>query len=177
MAGNTLSWTWNGLSPIPLPRATRPTFKYSLDGQGRYTPASNRFPSAAQGEGFAPLAAYVHAKGLKFGIHILQGIPREAVAKNLPIAGSSFRAMDAANTSGTCNWNHDNYDLNDTAAGQAYYDSIARLYAGWGVDLIKVDCIASRPYKGAEIRMLSEALRKTGRPIRAEPFAGRCAAR
>jgi alpha-galactosidase len=64
-----------------------------------------------------------------------------------------------------CKWNHDNFDLRDTSAGQAYYDSIARLYAGWGVDLIKVDCIASRPYKGAEIRMLSEALRKTGRPI------------
>ena len=154
---------WFVSNPIAEGNATN--FKYSLDGHGRYTPALNRFPSAAQSAGFAPLAAYVHAKGLKFGIHILRGIPREAVAKNLPIAGSSFRAMDAGNTSGTCNWNHDNYDLNDTAAGHAYYDSIARLYAGWGVDLIKVDCIASRPYKGAEIRMLSGALRKTGRPI------------
>ena len=149
----------------PIAEGNAANFQYSLDGHGRYTPAPNRFPSAAQGGGFAPLAAYIHAKGLKFGIHILQGIPREAVAKNLPIAGSSYYATDAANTSGTCNWNHDNYDLKDTPAGQAYYDSIARLYAGWGVDLIKVDCIASRPYKGAEIRILSEALRKTGRPI------------
>jgi alpha-galactosidase len=154
---------WFVVNPTAEGNATN--FQYSLDGQGRYTPAPKRFPSAEHGEGFAPLAAYVHARGLKFGIHILQGIPREAVAKNLPIAGSSFHAADAANTSATCNWNHDNYDLKDTPAGQAYYDSIARLYAGWGVDLIKVDCIASRPYKGAEIRMLSEALRKTGRPI------------
>ena len=56
-------------------------------------------------------------------------------------------------------------------AGQAYYDSIARLYASWGVDLIKVDCIAFGPYKGDEIRMLSRALAKTGPPHRAEPFA------
>jgi hypothetical protein len=154
---------WFVTNPVAEGNATN--FKYALDGQGRYVPAANRFPSAAQGDGFAPLAAYVHAQGLKFGIHILQGIPREAVAKNLPIAGSHFRAADAANSSGACNWNHDNFDVKDTAAGQAYYDSIARLYAAWGVDLIKVDCIASRPYKGAEIRMLSEALRRTGRPI------------
>jgi alpha-galactosidase len=153
---------WFVTNPVAEGNATN--FEYTLDGYGRYTPAPNRFPSA-EGKGFAPLAAYVHAKGLKFGIHILQGIPREAVRKNLPIAGSSFHAADAANTSGTCNWNHDNFDLKDTAAGQAYYDSIARLYAQLGVDLIKVDCIASRPYKGAEIRMLSEALKKTGRPI------------
>jgi alpha-galactosidase len=154
---------WFVTNPVAEGNATN--FKYALDGEGRYVPAPNRFPSAAHGEGFAPLAAYVHARGLKFGIHILQGIPREAVTKNLPIAGSRFRAAEAANTSGTCNWNHDNFDLKDTAAGQAYYDSIARLYAGWGVDLIKADCIASRPYKGSEIRMLSDALRKTGRPI------------
>src|SRR5882757_5611518 len=154
---------WFVANPIAEGNATN--FRYSLDAQGRYIPAPNRFPSAKHGEGFAPLAAYVHARGLKFGIHILQGIPREAVARNLPIAGTSIHAADAGNPSGTCNWNHDNYDLKDTPAGQAYYDSIARLYAGWGVDLIKVDCIASRPYKGAEIRMLSQALRKTGRPI------------
>jgi alpha-galactosidase len=149
----------------PIPEGNAATFHYTLDGNGRYAPALNRFPSASGGRGFAPLAASIHALGLKFGIHILQGIPKEAVAKNLPIAGSLYRAADAANTTGTCRWNHDNYDLNDNAAGQAYYDSIARLYAAWGVDLVKVDCIASRPYKGAEIRMLSEALRKTGRPI------------
>lgn len=149
----------------PVAEGNASNFKYAMDDRGRYMPALNRFPSATQEAGFAPLAAYVHAKGLKFGIHILQGIPREAVRRNLSIDGSSFRAADAANTAGTCNWNHDNFDLKDTAAGQAYYDSIARLYAGWGVDLIKVDCIASRPYKGAEIRMLSNALKKTGRPI------------
>ncbi len=140
--------------------------QFTLDNNGRYIPAVNRFPSAANGAGFKPLADYLHALGLKFGIHILRGIPKQAVEKNLPIAGSSYRAADAADTSDTCPWNPDNYGVDAAKpAGQAYYDSIAKLYASWGVDLVKADCISSHPYKGDEIRMLSLALRKTGRPI------------
>jgi alpha-galactosidase len=139
---------------------------FSADGYGRYVPAENRFPSSANGSGFKPLADYIHSKGLKFGIHILRGIPKEAVKQNLPIAGSSYHAADAADVTDTCPWNPDNYGTNPAKpAAQAYYDSIAKLYATWGVDFIKVDCIASRPYKGDDIRMLSDALRKTGRPI------------
>src|SRR6516164_9839412 len=138
---------------------------YTMDRFGRYTPALNRFPSAAGEEGFTSLADYVHRLGLKFGIHILRGIPRQAVKQNLPIAGSSFHAADAADTSDVCPWNAYNYGLNtDQPAAQAYYDSLAYLYAGWGVDFIKIDCIAD-PYKGEDIRMLSEAVAKSGRPI------------
>jgi hypothetical protein len=140
--------------------------QFSLDTFGRYTPAVNTIPSAEQGAGFKPLANYVHSLGLKFGIHILRGIPREAVRQNLPIAGSRYAAKAAADTSDTCPWNPFNYGLNvHSAAAQAYYDSIARLYAEWGVDFLKVDCIASHPYKGEEIRMISQALRKVKRPI------------
>jgi hypothetical protein len=148
----------------PVPEGNAKDSLYSMDETGRYVPAPNRFPSAREA-GFKPLASYIHSLGLKFGIHILQGIPRQAVQQNLPIEGSTFHASDAADTSGTCKWNFDNYDVKNTPAGQAYYDSIARLYASRGVDLIKVDCIAIGPYKGDEIRMLSNALRKTGRPI------------
>jgi alpha-galactosidase len=140
--------------------------QFSIDGNGRYIPAPNRFASAANGAGFKPLADYVHSLGLRFGIHILAGIPKQAVKDNLPIAGSNFSAAEAANTADICPWNPDNYGLDPAKpAAQAYYDSIAKRYASWGVDLIKADCIASRPYKGDEIRMLSLALRKTGRPI------------
>ena len=150
----------------PTPEGNSKTSEYSMDSTGRYTPAMNRFPSAANDAGFKPLADYVHALGLKFGVHILRGIPKLAVEKNLPIAGSSFHAAEAADSSDTCPWNFDNYGMEASKPGaQAYYDSIANLYAGWGVDLIKVDCISSRPYKGDEIRMLSTALAKTGRPI------------
>lgn len=150
----------------PTPEGNSKNSQYELDEYGRYLPAPNRFPSAAASAGFKPLADYVHSLGLKFGIHILRGIPKQAVAKNLPVQGSQFRATDAALQSDICPWNYDNFGIDPgKPAGQAYYDSIARLYAQWGVDLIKVDCIASHPYKGDEIRMLSEALRKTGRPI------------
>ena len=150
----------------PTPEGNSKTSQYSIDESGRYTPAVNRFPSAAKGAGFKPLADYVHSLGLKFGIHILRGIPKVALEKNLPIAGSSFHAADAADSSDTCPWNFDNYGIDGSKPGaQAYYDSIARLYAGWEVDLIKVDCISSRPYKDDEIRMLSTALTKSGRPI------------
>jgi len=142
------------------------TAEFSLDEYGRYTPAVNTIPSAENGAGFKPLADYVHSLGLKFGIHVLRGIPKQAVYKNTPIAGSSFHARAAADTSDTCPWNPFNYGLKaGSPAAQAYYDSIAKLYAGWGVDFLKIDCISSHPYKGDEIRMISTALRKVHRPI------------
>ncbi len=150
----------------PVPEGNLKTFHYVMDGFGRYFPPESRFPSAAGGAGFKPLADYVHSLGLKFGIHILRGIPKQAVEKNLPIEGSAFHAADAADASDTCPWNFDNNGVDaNKPAGQAYYDSIARLYASWQVDLIKVDCISSHPYKGDEIRMLRAALDKTNRPI------------
>jgi alpha-galactosidase len=140
--------------------------KFSLDKFGRYTPAVNSIPSAANGEGFKPLADYVHSLGLKFGIHIVRGIPKVAVKENLPIAGSSYHAADAADASDTCPWNPFNYGVDPSKpAAQAYYKSILNLYASWGVDFLKVDCIADHPYKGEDIRMLSEAIRKSGRPM------------
>jgi hypothetical protein len=136
---------------------------YTMDPNGRYTPAESRFPG-----GLKALADYAHQRGLKFGIHIIKGIPRQAVDKNLPIVGvtgsASFHAADAADTTDTCAWNPDNYGVKGNAAGQAYYDSLAALYAGWGVDFLKVDCI-SKPYNAHEIHMISAALKKTGRPI------------
>jgi len=150
----------------PRPEGNSKDSKFSLDEHGRYTPAVNRFPSAANGAGFKPIAEYVHSLGLKFGIHILRGIPKEAVEENLAIDGSSDHVADGANKTDLCPWNPDNYGTDPSKpASQAYYDSIARLYASWGVDLIKVDCISSRPYKGDDIRMVREALRKTGRSI------------
>ena len=142
------------------------TFAYSLDQNGRYTPALNRFPSAANGAGFKPLADYIHSLGLRFGIHILRGVPKQAVVNKIPIADSSFTAVDGADSSDICPWNFDNFGTNASQpAAQAYYDSIAKMYAAWGVDLIKVDCISSHPYKGDDIRMIRQALDKTGRPI------------
>jgi alpha-galactosidase len=139
----------------------------TMDGHGRVTPALNRFPSAANGVGFAELARQVHALGLKFGIHIMRGIPRLAVEQNLPVLGTGVRAADIADTSSVCSWNPDMYGVDMTKPGaQAYYDSIFALYASWGVDFIKMDDM-SRPYDAhaAEIEASHHAIARTGRPM------------
>jgi alpha-galactosidase len=149
----------NGYIPDPT--------NVTLDEFGRLTPALNRFPSAAEGAGFKPLADYVHSKGLKFGIHIMRGIPREAVEKNLPVQGTHYHAADVADKIHVCTWPGmtDMYGVDASkAGGQAYYDSIAELYASWGVDFVKADDMLS-PFHASEIEALSRALRKTGRPI------------
>jgi len=150
----------------PTPPGNAPDAHVTLDSHGRYIPAPNRFPSAANGAGFAPLAAYVHSLGLGFGIHILRGIPRDAVKRNLPIAASQFRAADAVDANAGCPWNPDNMGLDaGRPAAQAYYNSLASLYALWGVDFVKADCLAAKPYSGADIRMLSDALKNSGRDM------------
>jgi alpha-galactosidase len=139
--------------------------KYLWNENGILIPDPARFPSSSNSAGFRPLADWVHEQGLKFGIHIVRGIPRQVVAQNRPIAGSSFHAADAADTTSPCPWDEGNWGIQDNAAGQAYYDSMLKLYAGWGLDYIKVDCISDHPYRISEIRQIAEAIRKTGRPI------------
>jgi alpha-galactosidase len=135
------------------------------DKFGRLLPAPNRFPSNANGEGFKPLADKLHAMGLKFGIHIMRGIPRLAVKANLPIEGTEFHATDAANTNDTCGWCPDMFGVNaKSQAGQAYYDSLFRLYASWGLDFVKVDDL-SRSYAKDEVHAIRDAIDKCGRPI------------
>jgi alpha-galactosidase len=146
-----------------------------MDDYGRLTPATNRFPSAAGGKGFKPLADYVHGLGLKFGIHVMRGIPRRAVRANLPVLGTDLRARDVADVESTCPWIDDMYGVRaDTPGGRAYYDSIAKLYAEWGVDYVKADDMSAYtgdPATGADARRLSEiaalgsALERSGRPI------------
>ena len=178
---------WFFFNPQDRPRPN--TLHYALDSWGRYVPVPERFPSAVApsnqikpapatpaagapklaatlGEtSFKPLGDWVHSQGLKFGIHIVRGIPRASVERNLPIADSSFTVTDAADTSDACPWDPTNWGVKDNAAGQAWYDSLLKQYAGWGVDLLKVDCISNNPYKIDEIRMIRRAIDKTGRPI------------
>lgn len=138
---------------------------YVLDEYGRFQPAVNRFPSAENGKGFKPLADYIHKKGLKFGIHIMRGIPVEAVKRNLPIMGSKATAKDIYSTELQCQWLHDMYTVVAGRDGaQEYYNSLFKLYASWGVDFIKVDDL-SRPYHTGEVEMIRRAIALTGRKI------------
>lgn len=136
-----------------------------LDGWGRLWPATNRFPSATGGAGFKPLADSVHGRRLKFGVHLLRGIPRQAVAQNTPVKGASVHAADIADTNSLCKWNGDMFGVDMTKPGaQAYYDSVFALLASWDVDFVKVDDI-SRPYHKAEIEAIRKAIDRTGRPM------------
>ncbi len=144
-----------------------PFTELCMDEYSRLIPAENRFPSSAGGKGFAPLAEYVHSLGLKFGIHIMRGIPRQAVHRNTKIKGTDKTAREIAKTASICAWNTDMYGVDPAKEGaRAYYDSIFELYASWGVDFIKCDDIARElPHEEAELVMLSESLRSCGRDM------------
>ena len=138
-----------------------------MDDYGRLTPAVNRFPSAADGAGFKPLADYIHSLGLKFGIHIMRGMPRMAAHRHLPVLGTDKTCAQVANPNSICAWNPDMYGLKcDLPEAQAYYDSIFGLYAQWGVDFVKCDDIAREyPHCRREIELISTACRGCGRDI------------
>lgn len=139
--------------------------KLVMDEYSRLLPAENRFPSAANGAGFKPLGDFIHSLGLKFGIHILRGIPKQAVVENTKIYGSTATAREIADTASTCSWNGDMYGVDSYRPGaQEYYDSIISLYAQWGVDYLKVDDI-SRPYHKGEVELIRRAIDKSGREI------------
>ena len=154
-------------SPAAVNHEYKPFADLEMDGYGRLMPALNRFLSAAGGRGFQPLADEIHRLGLKFGIHIMRGLPRMAAHRHLPIEGSGSRCDEAADPNSICAWNPDMYGLRQgTEAAQDYYDSIFRLYALWGVDYVKCDDIAREyPHCRQEIEMISRACRKCGRDI------------
>ena len=140
-----------------------------IDAYGRQIPDEQRFPSAADGKGFGPLADAVHRLGLKLGVHVMRGIPRQAVHENLPVKGTTLHAQDVADTEHTCAWNHDNYGLKRGDAGaQAWYDAQVDLLASWGLDFLKVDDMQT-PFFPEEIEAYHHAIERAeaayGRPI------------
>ena len=144
-----------------------------MDEYSRLIPAVNRFPSSANGAGFKPIADKIHSMGLKFGIHIMRGIPRQAVHRNTRIYGTTARARDIASQFSMCPWNTDMYGVDTEKRGaEEYYDSLFKLYASWGVDFVKVDDIANtefspqNPYSAEkEIEMIRAAIDRSGRDM------------
>jgi hypothetical protein len=151
----------------------RPFAFLRMDEYSRLVPAENRFPSSAGGRGFGPLAEKIHRMGLKFGIHIMRGIPRQAVHGRGAVKGAGKTADMIANPFSICRWNSDMYGVDAARPGAGdYYDSLFDLYASWGVDLVKVDDIANTnmyphaPYSAAaEVELIRGAIDRTGRPI------------
>jgi hypothetical protein len=172
MAAKLARYGWN-IVTVDIqwyePNATgfdyRQNAKLEIDAWGRLLPAVNRFPTAAGGKGFKPLADYVHSLGLKFGLHLMRGIPRQAVAAKTPVEGTGYTAADIADTTSTCPWNGDMYGVDLSKPGaQEYYNSVFELLASWDLDFVKVDDL-SIPYHKAEIEAIRRAIDRSGRPI------------
>ena len=137
----------------------------SLDSYGRLLPDTVKFPSAAGGKGFKPLADYVHSKGLKFGIHIMRGIPWNAYENDLPLKNTSYTAKDIGDTDNVCQWAKVCVGIDmDHPAGQQYYNTIFEMYAEWGVDYVKVDDVA-REFHSEDIIAMNKAIENSGRPM------------
>jgi alpha-galactosidase len=142
-----------------------------IDFNGRYVPSPTRFPSSAGGQGLKPLVDQIHALGLNFGLHVMRGVSRKTYTANSPILGTALTATAAGNTADTCPWDSHMWGVRgDTAAGQAWYDSIFAQYAEWGIDFVKVDDMIknnAQPfvYHQAEVDAIRQAIAKTGRSI------------
>lgn len=129
-----------------------------IDEFGLLQPSVCYFPN-----GFSELIKKCHSKGLKFGLHLMRGIPRKAVEQNLPIKGTNYRARDIADTVNVCRWCHYNYGVDLSKPGaQEFYNSLIDQLATWGVDLIKVDDIVPYP---EEVKALIKAVNQCGRDI------------
>lgn len=176
MAKNLKQYGWEYVvvdiqwyEPTAVSSAYNKFVPLEMDEFSRVIPAVNRFPSAADGNGFKSLADYVHSLGLKFGIHFMRGIPRQAAHANTAIKGTEVRAREIAHPNSICPWNTDMYGVDTSKEGaQEYYNSLFELYASWGVDFVKVDDIAASTLYGihdSEIRMIRKAINNCGRDM------------
>jgi len=151
----------------------RPFAELCMDEYSRLVPAENRFPSSAGGKGFAPVAEKIHSMGMKFGLHLMRGIPRQAVHRRTKVKGAGVSADRIANPFSICKWNSDMYGIDAAKPGaQDYYDSVFELYASWGVDYVKADDICNTnmyphaPFSGkGEIELIRRAIDACGRPM------------
>jgi hypothetical protein len=157
-----IRWYFDKMKNVP---ANQPDTIICMDEFGRLFPSSGRFPSAVDGKGFKPLADYIHSRGLKFGIHIMRGIPITAVNQNTLVKGTNLFARDIYSKETLCPWLGDMFTVvADKPGAQEYYNSLFELYAAWEVDFVKVDDLSS-PYHQGEIELIRNAIDQCGRPM------------
>jgi hypothetical protein len=128
-------------------------------------PDPKKFPMCAQAKSFKPLTDYVHAKGLKFGLWWMRTVPRVAVDCGCKITGTDIPLAEVVNRNRLCGWCKVFYGIDTHQPhAQLFYDQLAKTWAEWGVDYIKLDDIAA-PYYGDEIEMIRKAIDQCGRKI------------
>ncbi len=101
---------------------------------------------------------------MKFGLHLLRGIPRQAVDRdNSLILGTNLHVADIADKANFCRWNGDMWGVDmSKPSAQEYYDSVFANLASWDLDFVKVDDLAGHL---PEIEAIRKAIDKSGRPI------------
>lgn len=149
-----------------------------FDEWGRMLPDPGRWPSSQGGKGFSEVAQKVHSMGLKFGIHVMRGLSKQAFNANTLIldtttgkayeeAGRQWRAQDVGIKERTCAWMKNGFMSVNTelGAGRAFLRSLYQQYADWGVDFVKHDCVFGEDLDLDEITVVSEVLNELSRPI------------
>lgn len=139
------------------------------DEFGRPVADAKKFP-----QGIRDVADYVHAKGQKIGIYYVPGIDDDLLALNPPIRGTNLRIKDIVYTPRRIAnaWGGGHAIDFSKAGAQAYIQSIADLFAAWGIDFLKFDGVTpgsehydlkidARP----DVDAWGKALLQTGRPI------------
>ena len=162
-----------GHPDIRLDKDGKPLDVLCMDEYSRLIPSVKRFPSAANGKGFKPLADYVHSKGMKFGIHIMRGMPWIAAENKQVIKGTDITCDQVAEENDQCLWYGSMYGIDCTKEGaQAYYDSLIELYTSWDVDFIKADDMGTwdgeglnSPLRTDELEALAASIEKFGNKI------------
>lgn len=162
--------TQNNPPQFRLSKDNAPVPWLAMDEWGRLLPDPRKFPSTTGNGSYKQLSDYIHSLGLKFGIHVMRGIPRQAVWAKSPIKGTDGITADMiADTTSICPWLNQMYGVDMSKAGaQEYYNSLAELYAEWGVDYIKIDDIDLKegyPYRGSEAEAMHKAILNCGREM------------
>ena len=176
-----IDYCWYYPHPPKSTQSDPPQFKHKMDGSlvpympmdeyGRLQPDPRKFPSSGGDKGFKPLADYIHSLGLKFGIHVMRGIPRQAVWYDTPVKGKEgFTAKMIADTASICTWLNLMYGVDVSQEGaQEYYNSLFELYASWDVDYVKVDNInpveGNESYRPGEAEAFRKAVNNCKRPM------------
>lgn len=146
------------LRPGTIYPAEKHAKKMNFNEYGLLQPSETYFPNGLQ-----PIIDRCHELGLKFGLHLMRGIPREVYRLDLPIKGTDYTAKDITDTTSICVWNDQNYGIDMSKPGaQEFYNSLINQMAEWGVDFIKYDDLVPFP---EEIKAIAKAIEQSGRPM------------
>ena len=131
----------------------------NIDEYGRFIPSPVNFPHTLRA-----LADRCHANGIKFGVHIMRGMPLMALEKNTKIKGTDYHARDIYDPDNFCSWcKYCVATKADHPGTLAYYKSVVEYLANdLKIDYIKLDDVTEHP---DHIRLFAEAINSVERPI------------